>query len=306
MKRILTLCLLTASSLAVCGCGQSAQPATDKTATTYSPDLWRGDKVDAAKTVRVAERLVAFRMTHQVLQKVAGDKYMDITGETYRQMLSSQVRRQDPVKASRIYFLWGPESQVLAVLEEVSRVLDSTSFVDLSDTLWIPDANADTIVLPAARAVKARDVRAAADEPIYWINLEITAQTHRGHYQKWISAGASVCVLKPGRAGWRPDAPTKAQLDRVHRALLAHLRDDESTVGVVAMRELPPAIPARLEGQAYKLRTPAGVFDCTAGEGEGDFLTPGLGRIQMVSRQKLAEEAELVSRTVIDELHVVE
>jgi hypothetical protein len=306
MNRILVTCFLVALVLTVGGCGQSAAPATHKAATTYSADLWRGTQVEAAKAVPIAPRLVAYRMTHQVLQKVAGDKYMDITGETYRQMLSAQVRQQDPVKASRIYFLSGPESQVLAVLEEISRVLQATSFVDLSDTLWIPDANADTIVLPAARAVKAEDVRAATDEPIYWLNLEITAQTHRGHYDKWISAAASACVLKPDQAGWRPEAPTKGQLDRMHRALLARLRDDESTVGVVAMRSLPPAIPARLEGQAYKLPTPAGAFECMRGAGEGDFLAPGLGRIQMITRQKLADEAELVSRTVLDELHVVE
>ena len=67
-------------------------------------------------------RLVAYRMTYQLYQKVKGEHYMDVTVSSYLANLAAQRNQKQPITAQRIYYLWGPASKVVDVLAEASAV----------------------------------------------------------------------------------------------------------------------------------------------------------------------------------------
>ncbi len=255
-------------------------------------------------------RLVAYRMTHRIFQKVATGRYIDITASSYHSTLMAQRNYKQDVTAQRIFYLWGPAEAIIQVLEEGSTVMANLSFADLSDVLWIPQPMADRIFLPAVRNLYARRIEADPDEPMYWICLNVTVKTRPRQYDKWVEVLASTCRMAPEVSGrWKMLAPDSEQIDRIRKALETKLDPEKSSVFVSAADPLPEPVFCSLLGQSQerplrKLTTPAGEMYCLLGDQGREYHKLGVGLIQIQSEESMPDGTELLHRTVIDELIV--
>lgn len=253
-------------------------------------------------------RLVAYRMTHRIFQKVAAQRYIDITASSYQSTLMAQRNYKQDVTAQRIFYLWGPAEAIVQVLEEGSAVMANLAFADLSDVLWIPQPMPDRIFLPAVRDLYARQIEADPEEPMYWICLNVTVKTRPQQYDKWVEVLASTCRMVPEESGrWKMLPPDSDQIDRIRKALETKLVPEKSSVFVSAADPLPEPVLCALTDRSEKrplrrLSTPAGEMLCLLSDQGREYHRLGVGLIQIQSQESMPDETQLLHRTVIDEL----